>query len=32
MLHVILGGAVGYRCGKTFVLNSALAAAGMVLD
>jgi hypothetical protein len=25
-LHLILGGAAVYRCGKSFALNSALAA------
>ncbi|MGO9405357.1 MAG: hypothetical protein ACLPVW_18000 [Terriglobales bacterium] len=29
---LILGGAAVYRCGKRFVLISALAAGGKVLD
>jgi len=31
LLHLILGGAAVYRCGKCIVLNAALAAEGTAL-
>jgi len=31
VLHLILGSAAVYRCGKSFALNSALAAEGTLL-